>query len=158
MAGGIDVGTPGFAIDITSASFKFDGAPLSAAIVEMEWNCKTSEEVLHFQGLQDPQERSAGQREYDASITWGARQYALFLGKQGGIDVVRNREYTLVVQCIPNNDGRVYTHVFTKLRLHSDSHSLNKSAGVVKISCSFLGYTLQPTDISASVGGRLLTL
>ena len=82
----IDVGTPGFAQDITSASFKFNGAPLSAAITEMEWNCKTSEEVLHFQGLQDPQERSAGQREYDASITWGARQYALFLAKQGGWD------------------------------------------------------------------------
>ena len=142
----IDVGTPGFAQDITSASFKFNGAPLSAAITEMEWNCKTSEEVPHFQGLQAPQERSAGQREYDASITWGARQYALFLAKQGGWDAVRNREYTLVVQNQPQNDPHIYTYTFAKFRMHSDSGSLNKSAGVVKISCSFLSYDQEVTE------------
>lgn len=146
MAGGIDVGTPGFAIDITASSFKFDGDALSAALTEMEWNCKTSEEVLHFQGLQDPQERSAGQREYDASVTWGARQYALFVDKQGGWDAVNNREYTLVVQAQPRNDPHLYTYTFNKFRMHSDSNSLNKSAGVVKISCSFLSYDVTPTD------------
>lgn len=138
----IDVGTPGFAQDITSASFEFDGYALSAALVEMEWNCKTSEEVLHFQGLQDPQERSAGQREYDASITWGARQYALFVDKQGGWNVVKNKEYTLVVYSVPQNDPNFYTYTFNKFRMHSDGNSLNKSAGVVKISCSFLSYDL----------------
>ena len=80
----IDVNTPGYAIDITAASFKFDGETLSVAITEMDFNTKTTEEVLHMQGLQDPVERSKGQREHSGTLTWGARQYALFCKKHGG--------------------------------------------------------------------------
>ncbi len=142
----IDVNTPGYAIDITAASFKFDGETLSVAITEMDFNTKTTEEVLHMQGLQDPVERSKGQREHSGTLTWGARQYALFCKKLGGWDVVKNREFTLVAQAEPENDPHIYTHTFASLRLHSDSNALNKSAGVAKIEFSYLGYDLEVED------------
>ncbi len=143
----IDVGTPGYAIDITVASFKFDGETLSAAITEADWNSKTSEEILHMQGVQDPIERTKGQRDHSGTMSWGARQYALFCRQAGGWDAVKNKEFSLVLQCEPDNDPHIYTHTFTKLRLHSDSNAVNKSAGVAKIEFSFLEYDLEVEDI-----------
>lgn len=136
----IDVGSPGFAIDITSAELQFDGDTLSAAVSTMEWSCKTEEEVIHYQGLQDPQERTAGQRTYEASLTWGTRQYVLFCEREGGWDAVKNRAYTLVVNASPKNDPKLYSFTFRQLRLHSDSMNLDKSASMNKISASFLSY------------------
>ena len=136
----IDVGTPGFGIDITAAELQFDGDTLSAAVSTMEWSAKTEEEIVHFQGLQDPQERTAGQRSYEATITWGTRQYVLFCERQGGWDQVKNQEFTLVVNASPKNDSKLYSFTFNKLRLHSDSINLDKSASMNKISASFLSY------------------
>lgn len=136
----IDVGTAGFAIDITSAQIQFDGDTLSAAISSMEWSTKTDEETAHFQGLQDPQERTAGQRTHEATLSWGARQYALFCRQQGGWSVVKDKEYTLVVNAEPKNDDKLYSYTFYKLRLHSDSVNLDKSVSMVKISASFLSF------------------
>lgn len=141
----IDVGTPGYAIDITAAEFQFNGQTLSAAIVEMEWNTKTEEELVHFQGLQDPQERTKGQRSHDGTCTWGARQWALFCQTFGGRDAVLNREFTLVANCEPENDPLLYTYTFKKFRMHSDSGNLNKSAGMTKVTFSYLSFEQETT-------------
>lgn len=136
----IDVGTPGFGLDITSAEMQFDGDTLSAAISTMEWSTKTDEELVHFQGLEDPQERTAGQRSHEASLTWGTRQYVLFCEKMGGWNAVKDREFTLVVNASPKNDPKLYSFTFNKIRLHSDSVNLDKSASMNKISASFLSF------------------
>lgn len=136
----IDVGSAGFGIDITSAEMIFDGDTLSAAISSMSLSCKTDEEVVHFQGLPDPQERTGGQRTYEAELEWGTRQYMLFCEHQGGWDVVKNKEYTLVVNCSPKNDDKFYSLTLNKLRLHSDSMNLDKGAAKTKINASFLSY------------------
>jgi hypothetical protein len=136
----IDVSTPGFGIDVTSAEFLFDGESLSAAIESMEFSTKTDEEIVHFQGLQDPQERTAGQRSHEATLTWGTRQYLLFCDRFGGWDEVKNKEFTLVVNAEPRNDDKVYSLTFYAFRLHSDSINLDKSASKNKISASFLSF------------------
>lgn len=141
----IDVGTPGYAIDITAAEFQFNGQTLSAAIVEMEWNTKTEEELVHYQGLQDPQERTKGQRSHDGTCTWGARQWALFCQTFGGRDAVLNREFTLVVNCEPESDPLLYTYTFNKFRMHSDAGNLNKSAGMTKVTFSYLSFEQETT-------------
>lgn len=147
MAADIDVGTAGYAIDITAAEFKFSGQSISAAITEMEWNTKTEEELVHFQGLQDPQERTKGQRSHDGTCSWGARQWALFCQTFGGRNAVLNREFNLVVNCKPENDNKLYTYTFNKFRTHSDSGNLNKSAGMTKVTFSFLSFDLDVTVI-----------
>lgn len=138
--GVIDVGTEGNCIDITSAEMMFNGDTLSAAVSTLEWTCKTEEEVIHYQGLQDAQERTAGQRTYEASLTWGTRQYVLFCEKMGGWDAVKNMEFTLVVNASPRNDPKLYSFTFRKFRLKDDSMNLDKSASMNKISASFLSY------------------
>ena len=141
--GQIDLGSSGLAIDITCAEMIFDGDRLSAALASMEWSTKTDEELIHLQGLEDPQERTAGQRSHEATVTWVTRQYVRFCELMGGWDVVKDMEFTLVVNASPKNDPKFYSFTFNKFRLLSDSFNLDKSASMNKISCSFLSFEME---------------
>lgn len=136
----IDVGTTGQAIDITVSEFKFDGETLSTGLESMEWTCNQDEEVTHFQGKQDPQERNRGQRTYEASGVIGARQWVLLCERFGGWSNLKNKEFTLVVNAIPENDPNLYSFTFKRFRFLKDSINADKSSGKNKFSASFLGY------------------
>jgi hypothetical protein len=140
----IDVASPGYAIDITSAEFRFDGDRLSAAVESLDYNMKTDEEIVHLQGLQDPQERTAGQRMYDGNITWATRQWLRFADLNGGLDEVTNKVFTLTVIASPKNDPAVYEFTFYDFRMHSDGGNIDKSASKTKVACSFFRRTMVP--------------
>lgn len=142
----IDVGSPGYGIDITTAEFQIDGDTLSAALKSMEFSAKTDEEIIHLQGLQDPSERTPGQTTYEGSVTWATRQFLLFCARYGGWKVVRNKEFTLVVNATPQNDTRFYEFKFLKFRMKDFSSGFDKGASEMKISCSFLDYDQAPVD------------
>ena len=151
----IDVGSPGFGIDITAARFSFDGETLSAACKEMDYSSKTDEEIIHLQGEQDPAERTAGQTSYEGSITWATRQWLRFCARFGGEAVVRNKEFTLVVNGSPQNDPAEYEFTFYKFRMHSFAGNFSKSAAETKVSCSFLKFeqeVIQDSDAQAVTG------
>jgi len=133
----IDVSTPGFAIDITTAEFIFDGETLSAAVKSMEYSKKNEEEMIHFQGAQDPQERTAGQNTYEGNMVWGMRQYLLMCERFGGEAALSNREFTFVVNATPENDDKLYQYTFYKFRMKDHSGNFDKSAGEAKVGCSF---------------------
>lgn len=140
----IDVASTGYAIDITSAEFRFDGDRLSAALESMDYSMKTDEEIVHLQGRQDPQERTAGQRMYEGNVTWATRQWLRFAALNGGLDEVTNKIFTLTVIASPKNDAAVYEFTFYDFRMHSDSGNIDKSAGKTKVACSFLSRTMVP--------------
>ena len=136
----IDVSTPGFAIDITTCEFIFDGATLSAAVQSMEYARKNEEEVIHYQGSKKPKERTAGQDSFEGSMVWGARQWALFCARFGGEDNVVDKEFTFVCNATPQNDTKLYSYTFYKLRMKDSGGNFDKSAGMVKVNCSYLDY------------------
>jgi hypothetical protein len=134
----IDVGTPGFAIDITAADFLFDGQSLSAAIESMEWSTKTEEELVHYQGEEDPVDRTKGQRTHEANLAWGTRQYLLFCAYFGGEAGIKGKEFTLEVQGRPENDPNLYGFTFYRFRLLDDGMNFDKSASKNKVRASFM--------------------
>lgn len=138
----LDIATPGYSIDITSAEFRFDGDKISAAVESMTRNTKTDEELTHLQGLQDPQERTAGQRTHDGDMTWATRQWLLFCALVGGADgenAVLNKVFgSLTVITSPLNNDKVYQFTYKQFRMHSVSDNLDKSAGKTKVTCSWL--------------------
>jgi len=136
----IDVGTTGQAIDITVSEFQLDGETLSTGIESMEFTCNQEEDVTHFQGIQDPQERNRGQRTYEASGVIGARQWVLLSQRFGGWSNLKNKEFTLVVNATPENDPNLYSFTFYKFRFLKDAVNFDKMSGKNKFSASFLSY------------------
>lgn len=133
----IDVSTPGFAIDITTAEFIINGETLSAAVKSMEYSKKNEEEMIHLQGDPDPQERTKGQNSYEASMVWGMRQFLLMCERFGGEAALSNQEFTLVVNATPENDDKLYQYTFRKFRMKDHSGNFDKSASEAKVGCSF---------------------
>lgn len=138
----LDIATPGYSIDITAAEFRFDGDKISAAVEMMNYNTKTDEEIVHLQGLADPQERTRGQRSHDGDMTWASRQWAIFcelVGGQAGEEAVLDKVFgSLTVIAAPENNDSVYQYTFKGFRMHSVSGNLDKSAGKTKVTCSWL--------------------
>lgn len=134
----IDVGTPGYAIDITAAEFLFDGEKLSAAIESCKPTTKQEEEMVYFQGEEDPQERTKGQRSHECAMVWGTRQFMLFCEYFGGRDAVSNREFTLTLLGRPENDDKIYQFTMYGFRILGDDANFDKSASKNNIPCSFL--------------------
>lgn len=148
----IDVSTSGFGIDITTAEFIFDGETLSAAVKSMEYSKKNEEEMVHFQGSQNPQERTAGQNTYEASMVWGMKQYLLMCSRFGGDEALSNREFTLVVNASPRNENKFYQYTFRKLRMKAHGGNFDKSPSEAKVECSFFALEVQPVqDTDAAV-------
>ena len=137
----IDVGTTGQSVDITVSEFQFDGETLSTGIESMEYTCNQEEDVTHFQGEQDPQERNRGQRTYESSGVIGTRQWVLLSKRFGGWSNLKNKEFTLVVNATPENDPNLYSFTFYKFRFLKDAVNLDKMSSKNKFSASFLSYT-----------------
>jgi hypothetical protein len=136
----IDVGTTGQAIDITVSEFQLDGETLSTGIESMEFTCNQEEDVTHFQGIQDPQERNRGQRTYEASGVIGTRQWVLLCQRFGGWSNLKNKEFTHVVNATPESDPNLYSFTFFKFRFLKDAVNLDKMSSKNKFSASFLSY------------------
>lgn len=134
----IDVGTPGNSIDITTSEFHFDGQTLSAAVESLKWTTKQDEEVTHFQGLEDPQERNAGQRTHEGTMIWGHRQFMLFCNVFGGRDAASKRIFTLTILGRPENDPKIYEMTFNEFRILGDSGGFDKGASKIEVPFSFL--------------------
>lgn len=137
----IDVGTTGQAIDVTVSEFQFDGETLSSGIESMEISCNQEEEMTHFQGFQDPQERNRGQRTYEASGVMGTRQFVLLAARMGGWSALKNKEFTLVLNATPENDPNLYSFTLYRFRFLKDSFNFDKSAAKNKFSASFMSFT-----------------
>lgn len=142
--GQIDVGTPGFSIDITASEFKFDGNTLSTGIESLEINAKQEEEMTWFQGDEEAQERNAGQRSYEGSGVLGTRQFMLFMqavsaNSNGEIDYAafKDKEFELTLFGAPKNDNKLYEFQLHKFRLLNDAINFDKSASKNKFTCSW---------------------
>lgn len=137
----IDVGTPGFSIDITCAEIKFNGQTLSTGIESMEINIKQEEELTHFQGEEDPQERAAGQTSYEGSGVLGTRQFFLFmLAVTGGkFQTLRDQIFEMTILGRPKNDTKIYEFQMHQFRFLNHGINLDKSPSKDKFTCSWLG-------------------
>jgi hypothetical protein len=137
----IDVGTPGFSIDITCAEAKFNGQSLSTGIESMEVNIKQDEEKTWFQGDQDPAERNAGQTDYDLSGVLGTRQFFLFMLAVAGGDfrTLRNMEFELTLLGTPKNDTKIYEFQLHRFRFLNHGFNLDKSPSKDKFTASCMG-------------------
>lgn len=145
----INFDSAGYSLDVTVASFLFNGASISAAVEGMDYNTKTDEEMTYLQGLQDAQERNAGQRSHDATLTWATRQWMQFCAREpGGINALLNREFTLTVIGRPAGNSKLYKFVFNRFRMHSPSGNIDKSAGKTKVECSYLSFDQFPVATS----------
>lgn len=146
----IDVGTPGFSIDITSSEFKFNGQTLSTGIESMEVNWKQDEEQTHFQGDEEPAERNAGQRSYEGSGVLGTRQFFLFMqamaqGEDGTIDfrAFQDMEFELTLHARPKNDNKIYEFQLHRFRFLNGAINLDKSASKNKFTASWIGMEMK---------------
>lgn len=137
----IDVGTPGFSIDITCAEIKFQGQTLSTGIESMEINVKQEEEKTWFQGEQNPQERNAGQTDYDGSGVFGTRQFFLFVQQAaaGDIETFKNQEFELTLLGRPKNDNKIYEFQLHRFRFLNLGINLDKSPSKNKFTASWMG-------------------
>jgi len=140
--GVIDVGTPGFSIDITCAEVKFNGQTLSTGIESMEINIKQEEERTHFQGEQEPAERAAGQTDYECSGVLGTRQFFLFVAAvaDGDFHALKNMEFELTLLGRPKNDTKIYEFQMHKFRFLNHGFNLDKSPSKDKFTGSWLKY------------------
>lgn len=137
----IDVGTPGFSIDITCAEIKFNGQTLSTGVESMEINIKQEEETTHFQGDEDPQERSAGQTSYEGSGVLGTRQFFLFMQAVSGGDfkTLRDQIFEMTILGRPKNDTKIYEFQMHQFRFLNHGINLDKSPSKDKFTASWLG-------------------
>jgi hypothetical protein len=144
----IDVGTPGFSIDITACEIKIDGQTLSAAMESMEPSIKQEEELTWLHGLQEPQERSAGQRSYECQAVMPTRQFLLLVEAlaAGNFDDFQNLELSMTIHGRPRNDDKMYEFQLNKFRFLDHGFNLDKSASKNKMRCSYLSYSSAVID------------
>jgi hypothetical protein len=155
--GNIDVGSPGWGIDRAVAEFRFDGDRLSAAIESMDFDEKTDEEMIHFQGLTKPQDRTLGQDTFSGNFSWGLRQFinfaALIAANDGvtdmpALDYIKRKEFTFTCIASPPNDSNRYKVTFQRLRLLGLSSNIDQAAAKAKVPFSFMDRDIVPVPVS----------
>jgi hypothetical protein len=137
---GYDLSTPGWANSIVRAYFQINGEELPMAIVDGSIDNTRDEELLYVNGKVDANQRAAGNSKRELSLTFGGKQWAKFVAREGGDEAVEVKEYTLTMILSPDGDTDNYVTTFYGLNFRDVSRNINNQAEKATVKGSFFQY------------------
>ncbi len=133
----------GEAIDWGCTEISIDGLPFTAGFTSMDWKGKLTPEMLYVNGSPDPQARTRGKAEYEASGEMPQKNYEALIESLGGTgdDGLNHmsKSFEITVTARPKNDPRIYTTKLENVRITEDSGGGSQgSASMAKLSFSVM--------------------
>lgn len=133
----------GQAVDWGSTEVSIDGQPFAAGFTSMSYKGSLKPEMVYVNGSPDPQARTQGKAEYEASAELPYKNFVILrelLGGGGatGFDY-KLKEFEVTVSHRPNNDPSIYTDKLEALRITDDDYSGSQgSSTTVKLTFSVM--------------------
>jgi len=141
----------GEAIDWGCTEVSVEGQPFAAGFTSMEWKVKQTREMLYVNGSVDPQARTRGKREYEASGEMPRKNYEALIEALGGRgdDGLNHmsKSFEITVTSRPLNDPRIYTTKLESVCITEYSGGGSQgSASMTKLTFSVMKISELPTS------------